>query len=156
MSKWKYIIAYAQYFVYCSIKASANKNAFLYLHFKHPNILHISDELLRSIFFWSLSPSRRPTWKSQFDPSTLGTWRNKNPGSVVIPSIPWKIHGITPESWRNSDEMSPWQNSDEKYVWNPSRFRWFCRDSIAILSCFQCYQCARAELTFSTRTSWGW
>ncbi len=29
---------------------------FSYLHFEQPHILRTSDELLQSIFFWSLSP----------------------------------------------------------------------------------------------------
>ncbi len=123
---------------------------FSYLHFKHPNILCTSDEYSRLGFF-CLSPPKRPRWKSQFDPSTLGTWRHENPGSVVILWIPWKMHGITTEFWWNPDGMSPWQNSDEKSVGNPSRFRQFRCDSVAIPSHFLCSQCARAELTFSSR-----
>ncbi len=139
-------------------KASANKNAILVSAFQTPqHFTHFGWTF--AVEFFSRVYHPQDVRDEKPSPSTLGTWRNENPGSVVIPSIPWKFHGIdgiTAEFRRNPDWMSLWQNSDENSVRNPSRFRRFRRSSVAILSRFPCSQCARAKLTFPSRMSWGW
>ena len=58
-----------------------------YLPFKHPNILHTSDELSQSIFFLESIIPKISKMKSQFGPSTLGTWRTRqNRNRFVLPA----------------------------------------------------------------------
>ena len=64
--------------------------------------------------------------KCQFGLSTLGTWRNKNPGSVKNPFDPWKIleiDGTTMELRRNVTLTKLRRKIRRKSVAILSRFR---------------------------------